>query len=282
MDRRTFVLASAALTATPAFAAAADPFAALEARHGGRLGVAALDTSTGARLAHRADEHFPMCSTFKLLVVGAILHNIDQGTERQDRFIGYGKTDLLPHSPASAAHLAAGGMTVLGMCEAAIEYGDNTAANFLLASVGGPTGATSYVRLLGDAVTRIDRNEPTANTCIPGDPRDTTTPLAMLTDLRALTEGGVLSEDSQTGLTEMLMDCQTAQSRIPAGLPRGWTSGNKTGTGDHNTANDISIITSPNRPSIFVAAYYTGSTASPDEQDAVLADVGRIVAASFP
>ena len=283
MDRRTFVLASAAMAAaTPSFAAKSDPFAALEARHGGRLGVAALDTSTGTRLAHRADERFPMCSTFKLLVVAAILHNIDLGSERQERFIDYSKADLLPHSPVCLAHLAAGGLTVEQMCEAAVEYGDNTAANFLLASVGGPEGATNYVRLLGDSVTRIDRNEPTANTCIPGDPRDTTTPLAMLTDLRALTEGGVLFEDSQDLMVSMLKDCQTAQSRIPAGLPASWSSGDKTGTGDHNTANNIAVIYPPNRPSIFVAAYYTESTATPDEQDAVLADVGRIVAASFP
>jgi beta-lactamase class A len=283
LDRRAFVLASAAFAAaTPAFAAAPDPFAALEAKYGGRLGVAALDTSTGNRLAHRAGERFPMCSTFKLLVVGAILHNVDQGAERLDRFIDYGKADLLPHSPALLAHLSAGGLTVKQMCEAAIEYGDNTAANFLLASVGGPAGATNYARLLGDEVTRIDRNEPTANTCIPGDPRDTTTPLAMLTDLRALTEGGVLSEPSQELIVACLEECQTAQRRIPAGLPNGWSSADKTGSGDHATANDIALISAPNRPSIFVAAYYTGSTATEDEQDAVLADVGRIVAASFP
>jgi beta-lactamase class A len=283
LDRRTFVLTSAAFAAaTPAFAATPDPFAALEARHGGRLGVAVLDTSTGNRLAHRASERFPMCSTFKLLVVGAILHNVDLGSERLDRFIGYGKADLLPYSPVLLAHLSAGGLTVEQMCEAAVEYGDNTAANFLLASVGGPAGATSYVRLLGDAVTRVDRNEPSANTCIPGDPRDTTTPLAMLTDLRALTEGGVLSEDSQTAIVGMLKDCQTAQSRIPAGLPTSWSSGDKTGSGANATANNISVIYPPNRPSIFVAAYYTGSTATEGEQDAVLADVGRIVAASFP
>src|ERR1700744_4189215 len=158
LDRRAFLLASAAMAAgTPALAAA-DPFAALEARHGGRLGVAALDTATGNRLAHRADERFPMCSTFKLLVAGAILHNVDLGSERLDRFIGYTKADLLPHSPVCLAHLSAGGLTVEQMCEAAIEYGDNPAANFLLASVGGPAGTTSYVRLLGDGVTRIDRS----------------------------------------------------------------------------------------------------------------------------
>jgi beta-lactamase class A len=280
--RRGILAASALLPFSNLAFGAGDPFAKLEARHGGRLGVAALNTATGNRLAYRADERFPMCSTFKLLVVGAVLRNVDHGSERLDRWIDYSKSSLLPHSPVTTVRLNAGGMSVSELCEAAIEYGDNTAVNLLLDALGGPAAATSYVRSLGDPVTRIDRNEPSANTCVPGDPRDTTTPSAMLSDLRALTEGGVLSEDSQTAITGMLRDCQTASSRIPAGLPLGWTSGDKTGSGANNTANNVAVIYPPNRTSIFVAAYYTGSSATDDEQDAVLAEVGRIVAASFP
>jgi beta-lactamase class A len=282
LDRRTFVMASAALAVgTPTFAAAPDPFAALETRHGGRLGVAALDTATGNRLAHRANERFPMCSTFKLLLVGAVLRNVDQGAERLNRWIGYGPSDLIANSPFSNSRVRAGGATIADFCEAAIEYGDNTAANLLLGAVGGPAAATEYVRSLRDSVTRIDRKEPTANTCIPGDPRDTTTPLAMLADMQALTEGGVLSEASQEFIVSCLKNCQTAATRIPAGLPERWESGDKTGTGANGTANDVSVIYPPNRPSIFVAAYYTGSTASDADRDGVLAEVGRIVAATF-
>jgi beta-lactamase class A len=282
LNRRTFVLASAAITVgAPTWAAAADPFAALEAQHGGRLGVAALDAATGRRLAHRADERFPMCSTFKLLAVAAILKNVDGGQERLDHWIDFGPSDLIAHSPITSERVKAGGMTVQDLCEAAIELGDNTAANLLLNTLGGPAAATGYVRSLGDQVTRIDRNEPTANTCIPGDPRDTTTPHAMMANLQALTEGGVLSDNSQTFLVACLRDCQTAETRIPAGLPRGWSSGDKTGTGANGTANDVAVIYAPNRPSIFVAAYYTGSTAPDSDLDGVLAEVGRIVATSF-
>lgn len=281
LDRRAFLLASAALTIGAPAVAASDPFAALEAKHGGRLGVAALDTATGNRLAHRADERFPMCSTFKLLVVGAVLKNVDLGSERLDRWVGFGSSDLIANSPVSSSRLNAGGMTLSDLCAAAITLGDNTAANLLLNALGGPAAATRYVRSLGDSVTRIDRNEPTANTCIPGDPRDTTTPLTMLSDLRALTEGGVLSEDSQTLITDMLKDCQTASARILAGLPLGWTSGDKTGTGANGTENDVAVLYPPNRPSIFVAAYYTGSPAPDADLDGVLAEVGRIVSASF-
>lgn len=281
LDRRGFVLGSAALLVARPSLAATDKFTALEARHGGRLGVAALDTSTGNRVAHRSAERFPMCSTFKLLAVAGVLHNVDTGSERLDRWVQYGPADLLEHAPVTSRFVARGGMTVSDLCGAAIEYGDNTAANLLLAALGGPSGATNYVRSLGDTVTRIDRTEPSANTCIPGDPRDTTTPSAMLADLNKLAQGGALSDNSQNLLTGWLGNCQTAAARIPAGLPRGWTSGDKTGSGANATANDVAIVNPPGRAPIFVAAYYTGSSASDSEQDAVLADVGRIVCAAF-
>jgi beta-lactamase class A len=281
LDRRGFILGSVALVGACPALASTDPFATLEARHGGRLGVAALDTSTGNRMAHRADERFPMCSTFKLLAVAGVLHNVDIGNERLDRWVQYGPSDLLDYAPVTRRFVGKGGMTVHDLCAAAIEYGDNTAANLLLAALGGPSEATSYVRSLGDTVTRIDRTEPTANTCIPGDPRDTTTPAAMLADLTKLSQGGALPDNSQNLLTGWLDNCQTAAARIPAGLPPGWTSGDKTGSGANATANDVAIINPPGRAPIFVAAYYTGSSATGAEQDAVLAEVGRIVSSTF-
>jgi beta-lactamase class A len=282
LRRRDFILSSVALLATgQASAATASPFAVLEARHGGRLGVAMFDIATGNRMGYRANERFPMCSTFKLLAAAAVLHNVDTGTERLDRWVSYSAADLLDHAPIARGRLGAGGMSISDLCAAAIEYGDNTAANLLLATIGGPSGATSYVRTLGDAVTRIDRTEPTANTCIPGDPRDTTTPSAMLADLNRLTQGNALSTASRDLLTAWLKNCQTASSRIPAGLPPAWSSGDKTGSGANNTANDVSIIYPLDIAPRLVAAYYTGSSATEAEQDAVLADVGRIVSGTF-
>jgi beta-lactamase class A len=281
LNRRGFVLTALALAATPAFAADS-PFAALEKLHGGRLGVSALDTSTGNRMAWRANERFPMCSTFKTLAVANVLHNVDAGNERLDRFVPYAQSDLLEYAPVTHKNLAKGGLTVKELCAAAIEYGDNTAANLLLASIGGPAGATAYVRTLGDTVTRMDRTEPSANTCIPGDPRDTTSPSAMLADINKLTQGSVLSDDSQALLVAWLNNCQTAAARIPTGLPPEWTSGDKTGSGANGTANDVAMIhPGPNRAPMFIAAYYTGSTEASDARDAVLAEVGRIVSAAF-
>ncbi len=280
-DRRVFMLTATSLALAGPSLAAANPLADLEAKSGGRLGVAALDSSTGHRLAYRAGERFPMCSTFKLLAVAAILRRVDTGDERLDRFVNYGQADLLEYAPVAKADVGKGGMMLGQLCAAAIEFSDNTAANLILTALGGPQAVTAYARSLGDTVTRLDRTEPTLNTATPGDPRDTTTPAAMLNDMNTLIQGTVLSDSSRAILSDLLSHCQTAASLIPAGLPVRWVSGNKTGSGDHGTVNDLAVINPPGRAPIFVAAYYTGSTADEELRDAVLASVGQIVAQEF-
>ena len=99
----------------------------IEAREGGRLGVFVRDTGTGATIEHRADERFPMCSTFKLLAAAAALKRVDEGAERLDRTIAYGPSDLLEYAPVTKAHVAEGGMTLADLCAAAIDWSDNTA-----------------------------------------------------------------------------------------------------------------------------------------------------------
>jgi beta-lactamase class A len=277
------VAVSAAVAVTPAFAKS-NPFAALESKHGGRLGVAALDTVSGKRLAYRANERFPMCSTFKLLLVGLVLHRIDARKESLERRIAYTARLFPPgefYVPVTRAHLAQGGMSVERLCAAAIEWSDNGAANLLMEQVGGPPAVTAYVRGLGDPVTRLDRVEPALNTAIPGDPRDTTTPEAMLRDLQHLALGDALLPGSRARLVGWLKGCRTAGGRIPAGLPKGWISGDKTGSGANNTANDVAIVWPPGRAPILIAAYYTGSRLYPESRDAVLADVGRLMSKEF-
>lgn len=253
----------------------------IEKRAGGRLGVAALDTQTGRRIDWRAGERFPMCSTFKLLMVARVLQKVDRGEERLDRRIEYGKSDLLDYAPVTRSHLGEGGMSVEDLAAAAIEWSDNTAANLLLAAIGGPSGYTSFARSLGDAQTRLDRNEPTLNTSIPGDARDTTTPRAMLEDLRRVLLGDILSTRSRKRLTGWMIGCKTADHRIRAGLPKGWKSGGKTGTGQNGSTNDIAILWPAGRKPVLLTVYYTGSKAGMGEREGAIADVARIVGKTF-
>jgi beta-lactamase class A len=121
---------------------AAQALAKIEKRLGGRLGVAAWDTGTGKRMEHRVNERFPMCSTFKFLAVAAILSRVDTKGEKLDRLIHYRKDDLLEYAPITKKHVQQG-MTLSALCAAAMQYSDNTAANLLLAALGGPDHVTA-------------------------------------------------------------------------------------------------------------------------------------------
>jgi beta-lactamase class A len=287
MQRRAFLATSmAALLMPPSLASAeskeqAALIAALEQHAGGRLGVFALDTASGRRIAHRAHERFPMCSTFKVLAVSAVFARVDAGVEHLDRRIPFGQRDLLDYAPVTRAHVHAGSMTIEALCAAAIELSDNTAANLLLASLGGPAAVTRYARSLGDSTTRLDRNEPTLNTAIPGDDRDTTTPFAMAKNLQNLLLGNALSTRSRALLASLLAASQTGMTCIRAGIPATWDAGDKTGSGSHGTRNDVAILHPPHRPPILVAAYLTGSNVPLNAQNHVLAEIGKIVGQTF-
>ncbi len=278
--RRT--LLAVPLLSVPAFAD--DSISALrelERRNGGRLALALLDTASGRRVAHRGDERFPMCSTFKFLAAALMLARVDRGEDRLDRRIVFAESDLVPYSPATKEHAGPGGMTVDAICAAAVTLSDNTAGNLMLASFGGPAGLTAFVRGLGDPVTRLDRIETELNEGAPGDPRDTTSPLAMLGTMQKVVAGNMLSAGSRERLIGWLVANKTGDKRLRAGLPAAWRVGDKTGTGGNGSANDIAVAWPPGRAPVFIAAYYTGSTISDEARSAVIAEAGRIAAAGL-
>ncbi len=251
----------------------------LERRHGGRLGVAVLDSASGKLFAHRGDERFALCSTSKFLTIAFVLARVDRRQESLARRIVYSKDDLVAYSPITERHVGGGGLTVGEVCAAAMTVSDNTAENLLLDSLGGPTALTGALRSLGDGVTRLDRRETALNEARPGDPRDTTTPAAMLGILRGAVLGTMLSAPSRERLTAWLIANETGGERLRAGVPNGWRVGDKTGSGGNNAANDIAVIWPPGRAPIIVTAYYAESGAADGERNAVLAEVGRLAAA---
>lgn len=289
MKRRDLVIAGAGALAIltvkrrPRISAATErtpqeeELAAIERRVGGRLGVAALDVGTGRRLGYRADERFPMCSTFKWLLVARVLSRVDASEEKLSRILPYGPDDLLEYAPVTRAHVGEGGMSLAALCAAAIERSDNTAANLLLATVGGPSGLTSYLRTIGDSVTRLDRVEPALNGAVPGDPRDTTTPAAMLGDLRSLLVEGRLAADSRDRLLGWLAGNTTGDGKLRAGLPAGWRVGDKTGMGEHGATNDVAIAWPDGRAPVLIAAYLTETDATLGARNGALASVGTLV-----
>ncbi|MEU3842309.1 class A beta-lactamase [Streptomyces sp. NPDC028635] len=275
--------ASAAATAAPAaperLRDAEGRLRDLEERYGARLGVYARNARTGQFVAHRADEPFAMCSTFKTLAAAAVLR--DHGhCAPLDRVIAYPAADLLPNSPVTEKHVATG-MRVDGLCAAAIRYSDNAAGNLLLRQIGGPAGLTRFLRSLGDRVTRLDRWEPQLNTAVPGDPRDTTTPAALARSYATLTLGDALSPADRDRLVTWLKGNTTSGERFRAGLPAGWTVADKTGTGDYASAHDIGVAWTT-RGTPLVLAVLT-SKAAPDApvDNHLIEEAARLLARSL-
>ena len=239
------------------------------------------DTGTGATIEHRADERFPMCSTFKLLAAAAALKRVDEGAERLDRRIAYGPSDLLDYAPIAKAHVAEGGMTLADLCAAAIDWSDNTAANLVLQTIGGPAGFTQFARSLGDKVTRLDRNEPTLNESLPGDARDTTSPRAMAADMQKVLLGDALSDASRRQLQTWLINDKVGDKRLRAGLPPSWRIGDKTGSGERGSTNTIAIIWPPGRAPLIATVYYTELSAPMDARNAIHKEIGGLIAETF-
>jgi len=251
----------------------------IEAAAGVRLGVFALDTANERQLAHRADERFAMCSTFKWVLAGSVLAHVDRGALALDEQVPYGPGDLLEYAPAAKASVERGFMTVEELAVAAVTISDNTAANLLLAKTGGPAGLTEFMRSCGDTVTRLDRVEPDLNSNVAGDPRDTTSPRAMAGLMRHLVCGdAALSATSRQRLLQWLLACETGKNRLHAGFPADWSVGDKTGTGEGQAVNDVALATPPGRAPIIVAVYSSGGSAQLSEIEGVHADVAKLVA----
>ena len=256
-----------------------DELAALEIQSQGRFGLHVLDTVSGAEAGWRGDERFPMCSTFKTLLAARVLYLAQRDEIRLWRKLYYSPSEVVAWSPISEKRAGAnGGMTVQELCEAMVLVSDNTAANVLLEASGGPAALTQWLRELGDGTTRLDRNEPSLNTALAGDERDTTTPQAMVQSLQKLLLGDVLEGYARALLQQWLVDSRTGDKRVRAGMPGDWTVGGKTGSGERGTACDTLIVwpTAQSAP-LLVTAYLTGSPLDGAGREAVLARAGEAI-----
>ncbi|MBL8614490.1 MAG: class A beta-lactamase [Deltaproteobacteria bacterium] len=284
-------LAAIATLPTPAGAGgrrgAVRTFAALERAADARLRLAVLEPETGRCWGHRLDERFGMCSTFKLLLAGLLLAEVDAGRRSLDEPVPL-PLPLPPHAPVTGPRAAEGALPLRDLIDAAQRLSDNGATNAMLALIGGPAGFTAALRARGDSTTRLDRDEPQMNLVVGADPRDTTTPRAMAASAAAFALGDALSAASRAHLVDLMERTPTGAARLRAGLPPGWRAGDKTGTGVAEgmplRVNDVAVVWPPGRPPVVIAA----SVELPQNPDgplpadeAVLAAAARIVAAGL-
>ncbi|MEW2475300.1 class A beta-lactamase [Micromonospora gifhornensis] len=264
---------SATPPGTPSAAPVAVDFGPLEQEFDARLGVYAVDTGTGRTIEHRADERFAYASTFKALAAAAVLKATT--AEELDQVVRYSRDDLVTYSPITEQHVATG-MTLRAIADAAVRYSDNTAGNLLFDRLGGPAGFKQALRDIGDDVTEPARIETALNAATPGDVRDTSTPRALATSLRAYAVDDALTTEDRDVLVDWLKRNTTGEKVIRAGTPDGWVVGDKTGSGGYGTRNDIAVIWPPDREPIVLAVLSSRDAEDAGTDDALLARAAEL------
>lgn len=254
-------------------AALATAFAGLESEYHAQLGLYAVDTGTGRTVAFQADQRFAFCSTIKVFAAGELLRT--ETDAQLGQTVSYSASDLVDYSPVTSRHVA-DGMSLTSVMSAAIEVSDNTALNLMLGRLGGPSGLQSALRSLGDSTTNVDRTEPTVNSALPGDVRDTSTPRAMAGDLRAFVLGDALPADRRALLTSWLKANTTGGPYIRAGVPAGWIVGDKTGNGDYGTRNDIAVLWPTHGAPIVIAVLSNRGSENASSDDGLIADATKL------
>lgn len=224
--------------------------AALEKRHNAFVGLYAQNLDSKVEVAHRDGDPFAMCSTFKAYLAARVLQKAQAGELRLTDTMVVDPATIKSNSPRTEPN-AGKPMALSDLCAAALQVSDNTAANMLLQTIGGPPAITAFARSIGDDRSRLDRWETELNSALPGDPRDTSTPRALGGGVASVLTGDVLDGPHRTQLEDWMRANTT--SSVRAGLPPGWTTADKTGAGDYASTNDVGIAFGPAGERILLA-----------------------------
>ncbi|MDX2165121.1 MAG: class A beta-lactamase [Gammaproteobacteria bacterium] len=271
-------------TSFPAFAdSVGQSFAQLEKSTHGQLGIAAINTANNQKIDYRSNQRFPMECTAKFIGVAAVLKKSKTDHSILDKKVFYQKSDLVSWSPITEKHINTG-MTIKQLCKAAMIISDNTAINLLIkhALNGGPDKLNTFARSIGDNTFHQVDWWPQEATTIPGEKRNTTTPVAMEKSLEKIALGNVLAFEQRQDLLTWMKNNHTGNKRIRAGVPKGWIVADKTGTGDYyGIVDDIAVIWPPKSKPIILVAYFSGNKKDMQKQDNVLAKATKIVIRKF-
>ncbi|HEY7806497.1 MAG TPA: serine hydrolase [Croceibacterium sp.] len=234
--------------------ALAQQIAPLAASERGRIGVAAVDLTTGKVVSVLGNQRFPMASTSKLAIVATFLAGVDQGRwSLDDRF-------PMMVTPTREGRV----LSARELIELAITRSDNQAADGLLRVVGGPDAVSDWVHRAGIREFSLDRDiytlvheDGAIDPANHVDQRDSATPLAMVSLVKGVYDGRWLSPSSRSVLLGAMSRCKTGPQRIPGQMPDGVQVAHKTGS-LYDTSSDVGIVTGPDGHAIAMAIYVTG------------------------
>lgn len=242
----------------------------LEGKLQARIGVYIVDVKSGKSTGYRQHDRFPLNSTFKTLACAALLHQQDQGMVSLTQSVTLSKTDIVPYSPVTQNFIGKK-FTLNDACAAAMHYSDNTAANLVLQTVGGPAGLTQFLRKLGDTHTRVDRYEPEIN--ITNIPQDTTTPQAIATTLHTLIFKSPLSPPSLKHLKDWMAGNKVTDTLIRQVIPKNWRIEDRSGAGDKGSRSITAIIYPTDQNPFIISIYITDTNIPFSKRNQAIRDI---------
>jgi len=249
----------------------------------GRIGVAAMDLTTGHTIQVLGNQRFPMASTSKIAIAAAFMEGVEQGRwSLSSEFPLMVPVRSTPFSSAIAPVRKGEYMKASDLIELMITRSSNPATDALLAAVGGPAVVNDWARRAGllefdltrDIATLV-RDDGEMDPAVVVDVRDSATPRAMVQLLAGLYQGKWLNASSRAVIIGAMERCRTGTRRIPALMPGGVTVAHKTGS-LNNTSSDIGLITTPDGRTIAVAIYVTGQ-GSRLSREAKIANIARAI-----
>lgn len=214
---------------------------AVEKDLGAKIGIAIYDTKTKEHWSYRGNERFPLLSTFKTLACAKLLFDADKGHVKKTKTVTVDSTSLVSYSPVLETKVNQT-VSIEESCSAAMLYSDNSAANIVLNTIGGPESLNQFLRTIGDDVTNLQRMELDLNEAQVNDPRDTTTPEAMNLTLNQLLFSSVLTDGSTEQLFQWLKDNKATGQLFRAELPEGWQIADRSGAGGFGSRGINAVI----------------------------------------
>lgn len=277
----------------------------------GHIGVAAQEIGSGVGITINGDEAFVMASTFKVAIAVAVLDLVDRGQLNLFDLIDIAPEMIVAGDNVIAQNFVHSGikLSLANLIEVMITESDNTATDVCLKLVGGPEAVTEKLRSIGIIDQRLDRDcaellrdffglshkgyaslvaesvtkDPSILLKIPNrnfefekDPRDQSTPKAMLELLLAIDSTKALNQKNRDFLLAIMSRTRTGAERLKGLLPKGTPVAHKTGT-IGGVANDVGFISLPDGRR-FAIVVFTKSSATPEaDRERAIAEISRII-----
>lgn len=238
------------------------------------IGVYGMNTDNGKVYKHNADERFAFASTYKAIASGILLNNMPNG--KLNKKIKINEQDIVAYSPVTEKYIGKT-MSLKSLVQASMLQSDNTANNKIINEIGGIEGFNNELKSLGDYISKPQRLEPDLNDYDPTKIADTTTPRAAETTLHKLLASKQMDKDNQALLKQVMIENETGDSLIKAGVPKEYTVGDKSGQAlTYGTRNDLAFIyTDKHRKPIILAVYTKQDQKNAKPDDKIIAAAAK-------